>query len=85
MIKVKAGYLLETEQGDIPEAIGELFADMAHDDQAKFFDRVAEIAEGWSGDQGIQWSSMAEELTPRAKAVIVEMSKYMDPDPEGKG
>ena len=62
-----------------PELVAELFAGMYHDEQALFFNHVAEIASKWSwGDMGmqLQYVTDAPELTLAGRRVMQGIGEY---------
>ena len=62
-----------------PEIVAELFAEMYSDEQAKFFNHVAEIASTWDwGDMGMQLQYITDEdgLTLSGRRVMQNIGDY---------
>lgn len=60
-----------------PEELAELFAGMVDEDQARFFARVGEIADGWSGAGWCQQCcSISEHLDRKATETILKLAEW---------
>lgn len=60
------------------DRLGELLAEADDQQLAAAFDRFAGVTAGWDRPRQIQWDYMAEHLTPRARALLVELGEYAE-------
>lgn len=59
-----------------PETLGRILAEMPSDHQARAFNALAEVAEGWPGNSQVQWVYVAEELTTSAADLLGDISEF---------
>lgn len=61
-----------------PEIVAEIFAGMRSDEQARFFNRVSEIASAWGGGfpMQLQWVTDDDGLTLSGRRVMQQIGEY---------
>lgn len=62
-----------------PEIIAELFAELGSDEQARFFNRVAEVSSRWGGGglaMQLQWITDDNGLTLAGRRVMQHIGEY---------
>lgn len=70
-------YLIPLNTREQPKLLAELFCNLTSFDQAKFFDRVAEIdRDHWQRKGIFQWRHMQDDLTEQARQVIVDIYEH---------
>ena len=60
-----------------PESAAKYVANLASDEQAKFFNQFAASVNDWGSLPGIQWDYVKDDLTPDAKDVIRELADHL--------
>ena len=73
-----AGILLPTNPDSQAYDLAELFCNLFADQQAVFFNRIAELSNKWPTDASFQWRSMQEHLSPEGKQVIDAMKEHTE-------
>lgn len=73
-----SGILLSTNPDNQACDLAHLFCKLFADQQAEFFNCVAEISSIWPTDASIQWRSMQEHLSPEGKKVIDDMKDHTE-------
>jgi len=75
--QTQPAYLIPLDNKKQAVYLAELFCSLGSDQQAKFFDRVAEIdKEHWDGKGVFQWRYMQKDLSSRARQTIVDMYEH---------
>lgn len=73
-----SGILLSSNPEDQAYDLARLFCTLFADQQATFFNCVAEISSKWPTHASIQWRAMQEHLSPEGKKVIDDMKDHTE-------
>ena len=73
-----SGILLSTNPDNQAYDLARLFCELFADQQAAFFNSVAEISSKWPTDASFQWRSIQEHLSPEGKKVIDNMKDNIE-------
>jgi hypothetical protein len=77
--ELPSGYIIPERKDEWPKPLAQLFCSMDSEQQALFFDEVAEIDEKHFNRKGVfQWRHMMNFLTDRAKRTIDEIKDHTD-------
>lgn len=69
-----------------PEDIAVVFCEMFSDDQARFFNRVAELVKEWDEPFSMQLQAITEKgLTPEARFIMRKIGECAEEPPDCKG
>lgn len=66
-----------------PEEAAAAFCDFGSDEQAVFFNKVADISSTWKGGftMQMQYLTVEKSLNPRGRAVMKTIGAYAEPQP----
>jgi hypothetical protein len=80
LIRDKLIYAIDDALNDsknfLPEFLAGVFSDFTAEQQADFFNALANIIKGWPKDSDQQWAWMSKYLTMDAKRILVNLHKY---------